>query len=830
MQEPNKVKSIFKGEVPIGDLINKGKKILSSTTNNQNPSIPESIFASVGQAGIDDIKTANSTMAKAPKEVSTKFGVIELGQKLFKDSQKAQEEIANVPARLGFKAINKREPTEEELAKIPKLDVTGFAGGMENVAGKVLGKSASAIKNVPNVTKGLTGMEQEAIPYVQRQYYHGISGSRLKQFLKTGKIPKAQQAFGGEFSITDDYDIARGHAGDKGIVIPVKISKNAEVGSSSMEEGLLHDVSDIGESEFLVGGNYAVELPKIGKKSASVLSGSKDLLQEAKKYKSAEEFVKAQGKPLYHGTSEKSFKLDTKKPLFTTNSFDSANTYAGYSYNTKPTGKVLEFIAKKGKSLDLNNTEVAKDVYKNMLGSKKLQKAYNDIPNQYEVFNDYRDEYEILRPRSNVGDLTTWIGLEFGDSVPVRNGVKVKTGSYSFGDKGKEAYSLYRDAYKVYGNPTRQDIYTDWDKIIKYAKEKKYDFIKHTTEDPSAEIVFPETVVLNPGKSLYTKSQLTDIFNKAHSNVNPLLSEAKKYKSAEEFVNAQPNQISGEFYRYETTGTEGNKVKFYSDKMDYVDEYKYVREQNGGTGKIIKEKIDLKNPLIIKTKSNEFSDPSFEKQFIDKALKNGNDGVVFKSPDGDIFVAKLPKSQLTDIWEKANKSGSSDLSGKASLGTIFKGAAASIGGLGLTTLFNKGNTVEYKAEEKKAVPTDKLREAIGMSETSIIPEEKRYSYNKPSGIKLFGRDLGKYQVTDAELKTYAKRYLGRNVTSDEFLKNPKLQDEYMDNKIKYLREQGYTDAEIAAIHRGGINTDLNSTRSKKYSEITLKHLDKLNGK
>ena len=36
-----------------------------------------------------------------------------------------------------------------------------------------------------------------------------------------------------------------------------------------------------------------------------------------------------------------------------------------------------------------------------------------------------------------------------------------------------------------------------------------------------------------------------------------------------------------------------------------------------------------------------------EKQFINKALKEGNDGVVFKSPEGDIFVAKLPKSKLS---------------------------------------------------------------------------------------------------------------------------------------------------------------------------------------
>lgn len=67
-----------------------------------------------------------------------------------------------------------------------------------------------------------------------------------------------------------------------------------------------------------------------------------------------------------------------------------------------------------------------------------------------------------------------------------------------------------------YGNPTRQNVYSDWNKIIEKAKKDGYDFIRHTTEDPSAEIVFPETVVLNPKKSILTKSQLIDIWNKAN--------------------------------------------------------------------------------------------------------------------------------------------------------------------------------------------------------------------------------------------------------------------------------------------------------------------------
>ena len=43
------------------------------------------------------------------------------------------------------------------------------------------------------------------------------------------------------------------------------------------------------------------------------VSKGEDLLREAKKYKSAEEFVKAQGKTVYHGTNAKFDVFDKSK-------------------------------------------------------------------------------------------------------------------------------------------------------------------------------------------------------------------------------------------------------------------------------------------------------------------------------------------------------------------------------------------------------------------------------------------------------------------------------------------------------------------------------------
>lgn len=118
-----------------------------------------------------------------------------------------------------------------------------------------------------------------------------------------------------------------------------------------------------------------------------------------------------------------------------------------------------------------------------------------------------------------------------------------------------------------------------------------------------------------------------------------------------------------------------------------------------------------------------------------------------------------------------------------------------------------------KSEEQR------ILDAIAQNETGIFAgdEAKRYAYRKFSGKKKQGEDLGKYQVTTGELKTYAKRYLGRDITADEFVKTPSAQDTYMQNKIKYLKDTGHTPEQIADIHRRGI-TKAGPAGSKVYQD------------
>lgn len=113
-----------------------------------------------------------------------------------------------------------------------------------------------------NSTQKYYGYQQENIPYVDRVYYHGISGKRFEKYKKNGQIPDAQQAFGGAFSITDDYDIAKGHSMD-GSVLVIKVSQNTSFESANpFDEDYLPfgDITDIGESEFIVNNPEKIEV------------------------------------------------------------------------------------------------------------------------------------------------------------------------------------------------------------------------------------------------------------------------------------------------------------------------------------------------------------------------------------------------------------------------------------------------------------------------------------------------------------------------------------------------------------------------------------------
>lgn len=184
-------------------------------------------------------------------------------------------------------------------------------------------------------------------------------------------------------------------------------------------------------------------------------------------------------------------------------------------------------------------------------------------------------------------------------------------------------------------------------------------------------------------------------------------------------------------------------------------------------------------------------------------------------PEGE-FVKKL-QAFLKEVT--LNKVGSESKKANPTMGKIAgiankqggftkTGVSASGAALtGLTALSRIPSTETY--EKQKINNTDENKKTVDNFLKGIAYNETRgvsnpYSFRKPSGSKALGDDLGKYQVTEGELKTYGKRYLGYVPTAEQFIASPELQDTYMKNKYAYLLSQGFSPSEIADIHRKGI--------------------------
>jgi len=201
---------------------------------------------------------------------------------------------------------------------------------------------------------------------------------------------------------------------------------------------------------------------------------------------------------------------------------------------------------------------------------------------------------------------------------------------------------------------------------------------------------------------------------KGKGEIPSLIKEAKKYKSAEEFVKAQTNAYHGSYtkidkfedgYFGDTTANNQSEVFYFTKSEKHANEYgreAFARRNEGEyydkypelTGKDADGKydtaltkklyedadlnkqtnpsfVDIKNPAIKDWEGESLAnrwDEAYE--FIDEAKMEGYDGVIFKNISDDVNEASLSpqdvviafkpdqiktKSQLTDIWNKANQ-------------------------------------------------------------------------------------------------------------------------------------------------------------------------------
>jgi len=198
------------------------------------------------------------------------------------------------------------------------------------------------------------------------------------------------------------------------------------------------------------------------------------------------------------------------------------------------------------------------------------------------------------------------------------------------------------------------------------------------------------------------------------ANVEPLIAEAKKYKTAEEFVKAQGNpfkdsvvqepvyhgslDFQGEQFdvskRGQSTKAKSAEKAFWFSTEDVAKTYAedipdpnagvwdflgdLAPKQNKSNPSVTQSYISLKNPLVHDFKGKSYRDVSYIK-LIEKAISEGHDGVIFKNTIDNVGSKVNPiisnvygvfdpkqiktKADLTSIWNKAQE-------GKGKLGTI----------------------------------------------------------------------------------------------------------------------------------------------------------------
>lgn len=170
--------------------------------------------------------------------------------------------------------------------------------------------------------------------------------------------------------------------------------------------------------------------------------------------------------------------------------------------------------------------------------------------------------------------------------------------------------------------------------------------------------------------------------NLLSKSVNNIIQEAKKYKSAEEFIKARGETLyHGTPEKFDNfsleqvgkstdSGMFGNGIYF----TDDLKEATTYSKRGNKVGEVKEVILDLKKPYIIKTKADipkidvpnetieqmRVADKEYSRLFTEKLQKEGYDGVIdMMSPGSKQYVVFNPsqiktKSQLIDIWNKAN--------------------------------------------------------------------------------------------------------------------------------------------------------------------------------
>lgn len=268
---------------------------------------------------------------------------------------------------------------------------------------------------------------------------------------------------------------------------------------------------------------------------------------------------------------------------------------------------------------------------------------------------------------------------------------------------------------------------------------------------------------------------------------NLLIKEARKYKSAEEFVN-----------QFEFSGRSKNEnVLKAGESGVYTTANENFAKKFGDNSHAVfigdKKILDGDSPegmKILETALNKVGDNATDKQIFNEVKKLGYDGIRQDYIGGKsgmagngvketiLFndtpaLAGYTKSQLTDIWNKANKSPNSQ-AGLGKLGAIAGGSAVLSLGMNALTQITKPQ------EKKQDIPKTIYNEATSNAEKTYgikfpkmfleaIREQESSNIDDPNNLRL---SMG---LTDIAMKA-----LGKNALPNTSMKN------VMQNAANYL--------------------------------------------
>ncbi len=361
------------------------------------------------------------------------------------------------------------------------------------------------------------------------------------------------------------------------------------------------------------------------------------LIEEAKKYKSAEEFVKSQGTPVYHGTDRE---------------------FQGDEFSVEKLGSnTLASSAKKGFFFSPNK-EVA------MFYARNQKKYYDDLHSKvHKKSKDIQKNENISK--DDAWEKALYKELKIDDPKNIKK--KIDENKTQFRNETKKTNLDLRDDTLAWVSGLQQ-------MPVKELNEMLLNRIISYKTEPELEYV-----VFNPDKSATRFNSYPEA-----------LEYAKKYRAnvLDEFYKSRPGLVIK--YLQNQSGTETAKKiqqridlitkynKNYRELKRYFDKYAYSKQEYAGgdatSGEVWdgrKEKItpeikeaflSMKNPLV-HWMTEGYRDVTFSK-LIDIAINKGNDGLIIKNTldpyRGDVHVVFNPSqikttSQLTDIWNKAHK-------------------------------------------------------------------------------------------------------------------------------------------------------------------------------